>query len=276
MDLVREQTALGPRVPGTPPHDALRDLLARRLEGRADQVVLQPFPVSYLGRTAECCNVIGIFRAGPAPPRPPLLLATHYDTRPTADREREKALRALPIPGANDGGSGTAVLQHMLGRIRGEGRDRDVVVAFLDAEDLGNIGGNPFSIGAGRLAAHWPPAVPVPSEVVALDMVGGADMVLDRDAHALHHEASLALTRRLFRVAAGTGAAPFTARKPQQVKYIISDHWPFLMKGIASCILIDIDYPQWHTHADLPEAMTEESLRAIEEALSLFLSQTPD
>jgi hypothetical protein len=275
MELVKEQTALGPRVPGTAPHDSLRDLLARRLEEHADRVVLQPFRASCQGRSVECCNVIGVFRAGPEPARPPLLLGTHYDTRPIADRDPDTARRREPIPGANDGGSGTAVLQHMLGRIRSAERDRDVVVAFLDAEDLGNIGGNPFALGAGRLADGPPPSVPAPSEVVALDMVGGAGMVLDRDAHALLHGPSLALTRSLFRVGAGTGAAPFTRTKPQQVKYIVSDHWPFLRNGIASCILIDIDYPQWHTHADLPEAMAEESLEAIEEALSLFLSRTP-
>jgi Zn-dependent M28 family amino/carboxypeptidase len=262
-------------VPGTAPHDSLRDLLARRLEEHADRVVLQPFRASCQGRSVECCNVIGVFRAGPEPARPPLLLGTHYDTRPIADRDPDTARRREPIPGANDGGSGTAVLQHMLGRIRSAERDRDVVVAFLDAEDLGNIGGNPFALGAGRLADGPPPSVPAPSEVVALDMVGGAGMVLDRDAHALLHGPSLALTRSLFRVGAGTGAAPFTRTKPQQVKYIVSDHWPFLRNGIASCILIDIDYPQWHTHADLPEAMAEESLEAIEEALSLFLSRTP-
>ncbi len=47
---------------------------------------------------------------------------------------------------------------------------------------------------------------------------------------------------------------------------------PWLRQGIASCILIDIDYPQWHTQADLPSAMSEESLGIIEEALWLSLS----
>jgi len=41
---------------------------------------------------------------------------------------------------------------------------------------------------------------------------------------------------------------------------------------VASCILMDIDYPQWHTQADTPDAMSAESLGIIEEALRLFLT----
>ena len=36
------------------------------------------------------------------------LLATHFDTRPWADEEQDPAAHALPVPGANDGTSGTA------------------------------------------------------------------------------------------------------------------------------------------------------------------------
>ena len=59
------------------------------------------------------------------------------------------------------------------------------------------------------------------------------------------------------------------------MKYIVSDHYPFVRSGVASCILIDIDYPQWHTQDDLPGALSPESLGITEEALKLFLSPPP-
>jgi hypothetical protein len=159
----------------------------------------------------------------------------------------------------------------MLPRLAGGSRARDVAVAFLDAEDLGNIDGKEFALGAAWLAAH-PVQGFAPSEAVILDMVGGRDMVLDIDAHIFGHEPSRTLTAGIFRAGTARGWAPFAGDKPNRLKGIISDHTPFARAGMASCLLIDIDYPEWHTQADLPDAMSEASLGIIEEALWLSLS----
>jgi hypothetical protein len=108
---------------------------------------------------------------------------------------------------------------------------------------------------------------------VVLDMIGGKDMVLDIDAHILDHPSSRQLTSEVFRLGMAEGWKPFVRDKKDRLKYIISDHTPFARRGTPACILIDIDYPQWHTQSDLPEAMSAESLGVIEEALWLFLSR---
>ena len=38
------------------------------------------------------------------------LIGAHYDTRRLADNDPDPALRTEPVPGANDGASGVAVL----------------------------------------------------------------------------------------------------------------------------------------------------------------------
>jgi len=272
LRLVEEQVALGPRVPGTGPHDQLARLLERRLREHTSEVAVQEFTVAFRESRLQCANLVGIFRArahssvaGPA-----ILIGTHYDTRIRADRDADPARRECPIPGANDGGSGTAVLLHLLPWLSGTELARDVAIAFFDAEDLGNIDGKDFSLGAEWCAAH-PAAGFTPAEMVALDMVGGRGMVLDIDAYSLEHQPSLKLTRELFRLGLEQGWEPFTRDKPDRVKYIVSDHYPFVRRGTASCILIDIDYPQWHTQDDLPVALSAESLGITEEALKLFL-----
>jgi glutaminyl-peptide cyclotransferase len=272
LRLVAEQVGLGPRVPGTAAHDELARMLEERLRACAADVLVQEFEVGFRGERLHCSNVIGRFRATTgAQAEAPLLLGTHYDTRPQADREPDPALRGMPIPGANDGGSGTAVLLYMLPWLRQAPLTRDVEVAFFDAEDLGNIDGKEFSLGAAYCAANPPWGTP-PQEVLVLDMVGGSDMVFDVDAHILEHLPSRRLTNRLFGIGYAQGWLPFVRDKPRRLKYIISDHYPFTVRGIASCILIDIDYPQWHTQADRPEAMSAASLGVTEAALSLFLS----
>jgi glutaminyl-peptide cyclotransferase len=272
LKLVEEQVKLGPRVPGTAAHDALAGSLETQLRTHGADVVVQEFPVDFRGAVLGCRNVVGIFRADGPVRAPPLLLGTHYDTRIRADREADASRRESPIPGANDGGSGTAVFLHMLPRLAGQALSRDVAVAFLDAEDLGNIDGKEFALGAEWLAAHPVPGF-VPSEVVVLDMVGGKDMVLDIDAHILNHQPSRQLTSEVFRLGMAEGWKPFLWDKKDRLKYVISDHTPFARQGTPACILIDIDYPQWHTQSDLPNAMSAESLGIIEEALWLFLSR---
>jgi len=274
IGLVERQVALGPRVPGSAAHDRLADELAARLAGAGAEVLEQPFEARFHGRTVPCRNVVGLYRCGD-PAAPLVLLGTHYDTRPIADREPDPKLRGVPIPGANDGGSGTAVFLHLLDWLRGTigGLCRDVAIAFVDAEDLGDIDGNPFSLGAELLADAPPPVVGRPDEVVVLDMVGGRDAVLDIDGHVFQDPPSFELTAGLFRLGVSLDLAPFVREKPERVKYVISDQWPFLRRRVPSCLLIDLDYPEWHTQADLPAAMSGASMAAIEAALKPWLSR---
>jgi Zn-dependent M28 family amino/carboxypeptidase len=279
LDLVRRQVDLGPRYPGSEAHLRLSRELGKHLQKHAAEVHRQPFTAQLPGGQVECANLTGIFRpvrssgAGLARPAgPPLLLGTHFDTRLTADCERDPKLRAQPIPGANDGGSGTAILLSLLPELArlsaAQELDREVRVVFFDAEDVGGIGNLPFSLGAWRYARE--PPFPPPGEVLVLDMVGGKGLELDLDGHCLDHPASLELTRRVFAAGRLKDAAAFRGAK---VKRVICDHYPFLWSGIASCLLIDLDYPEWHTQADLPAAMSERSLATIAAAVLRFLQE---
>jgi glutaminyl-peptide cyclotransferase len=268
MRLVEWQVGFGPRYPGAPGHGALLEALQVRLGELGLRFLRQEFTVTLEGRQRECANLVVRLGAGQGRP---LLLGTHWDSRLIADREPDARRRGRPIPGANDGGSGTAVELVLLRALRELRLRREVQVAFFDAEDVGNIEGNEFSMGARYLAAH--PVGERPVEVVALDMVGGRDMVLDRDAHASGHRPTWELTRELFAIGGELGLRPFTASKPAQWKYIVSDHHPFLAKGIPAAILIDIDYPPWHTHGDLPGAMAADSLAAVLQVVATWVER---
>ncbi len=282
LDIVRRQVSLGSRYPGSRAHASLINILIDELRSHADRVWRQDFSVTLRGRKADCANLIGLFKArrlkaeGRRPQVPVdsgpgvLLLGTHFDTRLTADRQSGPEKREVPIPGANDGGSGTAVLIYLLRFLRASSLSRDVMVVFFDAEDVGDIDGYPFSLGA-RLFVRDPMPF-LPEEVLVLDMVGGKNMILDRDAHALTHPPSLRFTETIFKLGRDLDFAPFKKGKANRLKYIVCDHHPFLAMGVPSCILIDLDYPEWHTHQDLPEAMSEASLFMTAEVLKQYLS----
>jgi hypothetical protein len=115
--------------------------------------------------------------------------------------------------------------------------------------------------------------VALPEAAVILDMVGGRDLRLDTDAHVLHHPPSLALTRRLFAAGRRLDARAFGSGSPSgdKVRYIVSDQYPFMLAGTPACLLIDLDYPEWHTQEDRPEAMSGRSLATIAGALWRYL-----
>jgi hypothetical protein len=276
IELVKWQIGFGARVPGSVAHRQFTTALKQRLAIKVQELHEQSFTITLSGEPVLCTNLFGVLRSPRrplGPTRPPLLLGTHFDTRPIADNEEAPALRQRPILGANDGGSGTAILIHLLDLIERTILERDIILAFFDAEDVGGIDGNLFSMGSRYMVVH--PPIELPREVIILDMVGGRDMIMNIDAHIYHHNASRALTEKIRGLAAEIGLRPFLRQKRAKTRYIICDHIPFLMKGIPSCLLIDLDYPEWHTQRDLPEAMSGESLAAIEELILTYLNLNP-
>ncbi len=277
FELVQWQLDFGARCPGTPAHALFIEALYKRLERLAPQTFRQGFTVPLMGRATACCNLVALIgsnstgKRGPRGlARPgPLLLGTHFDTRPIADRDHDPSKRRTPILGANDGGSGTALLLHLLERIRSDYFSRDILFAFFDAEDVGDLDGNQFAMGSRFFAAH--PLPLLPEEVIILDMVGGQDMIMNIDAHIYYHKPSLQLTGQILNLAKRLNLAPFLKGKRNKTRYIVCDHIPFLLSGIPSCVMIDIDYPEWHTHRDLLQAMSPESLVAVEDLMLLYL-----
>src|SRR2546426_9251909 len=98
----------GPRVPNTPGHDKTGDWILARLRATADTVAVQPFRhVTRQGATLQLRNLFARFRPELAER---VLFLAHWDTRPRADQSPNLGQQRLPVPGANDGASGVAVL----------------------------------------------------------------------------------------------------------------------------------------------------------------------
>lgn len=271
LNLVKWQTGFGCRYPGSPEHTNFITGLFNKLNSYSNKVIKQNFKITLNGQETACTNLITLIISENKKKEKPVLLGTHFDTRLIADNEKDPELRDKPILGSNDGGSGTAVLLHLLDIIKNVKFNRDIVIVLFDAEDVGNISGNPFSVGARFFAENPVPCLP--SEALILDMVGGKNLVPDIDAHILGHKASFEFTQKIFGIAAENKIDPFLKNKENKYKYIICDHTPFMLKDIPACILIDIDYPEWHTQRDTPKAMSGESLVAAENLVLKYLEE---
>jgi Zn-dependent M28 family amino/carboxypeptidase len=263
---IRDQIVLGPRFAGSPGHARAQELLSEWLGG-ADERRDHELVETFFGRQVTCRNLWGRF-AGEREGR--ILLGTHYDTRPWSDRDPVASRRRDPVPGANDGGSGTAVLAELAPELAAR-RDRPTVdIVLFDAEDWHEIDGKEVSLGARRFVADLDEA-DRPDRVVILDMVGGRDLMLDVDVNSQTHDPSYAWTLDCFQLGQQMGLPAFTLAKEHPYKWVECDHSPFVAAGIASALLIDLDYPPWHTADDLPEHCASDSLAQVGSWLEMLL-----
>ena len=94
-------------------------------------------------------------------------------------------------------------------------------------------------------------------------MVGGKDAVFFKEGHSLDYATDL--TDRIWAKAGQLGLSAFIDAPGL---YINDDHWILNQAGIPSVDIIDNDdqgiaYPQWHTHADTPDACSAETLEQV-------------
>jgi glutaminyl-peptide cyclotransferase len=263
---LERQVALGPRVPGTAGNRALRDLIlaTAREHGLTATTVCLDVTDPLGGDEIEICNVVVDVPGTGASDAGRLWLGAHFDTRPIADRDPDPERRGRPVPGANDGASGTAVLLHLMELLAAAPPPTDVTLLFFDGEDSGPAG-DPlgFCLGSRHLARSWdafgsPLAGTPPRGLILLDMVGQRGTRIPMEGYSARYAPEW--TARVFERAGRLGLTAFVA-EPGRAVY--DDHVPFLEAGIPAVNLIDFDYPEWHTTHDLPDACSPESLAAV-------------
>jgi len=251
--------SMGPRLDGFPGHDRFRAHARKELEALGWTVTEQPFTYTVPGepKIYELANVSALLGPRDADT---ILLGTHFDTRPWCDEERDAALRRRPVLGANDGGSGVAVLLEIARVLAADPPKHGVEILFFDGEDLGRPGHpEEYSQGAQHLAREWSTihdGAPYPAAVVVIDMVGDAELEFLPEAASV--KAAPELTRRIWRAADRLGHGDtFPNGRPRG---IWDDHRPFLLLGIPSALVIDLDYESWHTVRDTIDKCSPESL----------------
>ena len=130
---IQAQVDFGPRVPNTDAHVRCGDYLIKSLRNFGAEVEVQSFEsTAYDGTRYQLRNIIGSYNTD-ATKR--ILLAAHWDTRRFADKDDQRTQE--PIDGANDGGSGVAVLLEIGRVINSAGPDVGVDIIFFDGEDNG-------------------------------------------------------------------------------------------------------------------------------------------
>ncbi len=261
------QVAFGPRVPGTEGHARQLEWMVAQLAELADTVFLDEFQhVTGQGDTLRLTNVIARF--GLESDRR-LLLLTHWDTRPKADQGRSAEDREQPVPGANDGASGTAVLLELARMFAEQAPPGGVDLLFNDGEDYGPTTADMF-LGAAHYAEERGAEDP-PDFAILLDMVGDADPRFPVEAYSL--EAAPQLVQRVWGIAADLGYRRYFPL--DETVRVVDDHLKLNDAGIPTIDIIDFDYGPgnglWHTPDDAPENTSAQGLLVVGAVVAEFV-----
>ena len=256
---IEYQLNLGPRVPGSEAHKLAGEWLVSELDSMGWTVNLQREKV--LGH--EIVNIIANRPVNKDLPW--IILGAHYDSRMYADCENLFEERDNPVPGANDGASGVSVLLEFA-RVLPQNLNSNIWLVFFDAEDQGNLPTWEWIMGSSYFAESLDSQ---PDAVVIVDMVGDSDLNI-----FIEKNSDQQLVRDIWGVAADHGYGGQFLSDPKH--RILDDHLPFLEAGIPAVLIIDFDYPYWHTLEDTIDKVSPESLKVVGDVLLLWLNSLND
>ncbi len=246
------QVSFGPRITDTQGSRDAGDYIAEQLRQTQWSVEFQNFTY----RDAHARNVIGRANLGKGPI---IILGAHYDTRRWADQDPTHPRD--PVPGANDGASGVAVLLELANTLDLHRIHHEIWLVFFDAEDNGGSEGWEWIAGSTYIANNLPVR---PQAMILLDMIGDIDQKIYFDGNS-----DRALSEKIWSIAANLGYSRYFL--PQVRWFVLDDHVPFAQQGVPAIDIIDLDYEFWHTTADTADKVSPDSLERVGRTIQAFL-----
>ncbi|MFW9917402.1 MAG: M28 family peptidase [Candidatus Thorarchaeota archaeon] len=261
-----EQVELGPRIPGSNVSSEAQSLIMQALEPDWT-VTFQNFTpqTSWNVFNIEIVNIVAERRADPSLDW--IILGAHYDTRRLADRDPDPVNRTMPVPGANDGASGVAILLELARNIISHNL-MGIRLVFFDAEDQGRLDGWPWIVGSSYYVSQLSNPATIRAAII-IDMVGDSDLNIYKEKNSF--QANSDLVNSIWDIAGNLG---YEEAFLDSEKYsILDDHTPFLEKNIPAVDIIDFEYPSWHTVADTIDKTSAHSLGVVGQTLESWLLQ---
>ena len=254
---IEKQMSFGPRIPNKPGHDPAADWLLGELRTRADTVIVQE--INHRLSNGQVLHLRNFFARFKPQATERVLFLAHWDTRPMADKSQNLGQQRMPVPGANDGASGVAVLLGVADALKAHPAANGVDLLFVDGEDYGDFADtNDVLIGSRYFAAHQPPGYQ-PLYAVLFDMVGDKDLQIFQEGQSVAFAPEV--VQRVWRVAAQRGhERQFVPRVGQT---LIDDHVSLQKAGIHAIDVVDFDYPYWHTTEDTIDKVSAASLQIV-------------
>ena len=268
-DYLKQLCDLGPRRSGSDAMTAQQKFLAGHFEKLGAKVEFQRFTAPYppdgpdeqmVGHKVPMANMIVRFNPEN---RERIMFCGHYDTLPFP--LHDPINRRGRFVGANDNGSGIAILMELGNELARHPPKVGVDFVFFDGEEFIFKDDGKYFCGSEYFADDYAKHAPAfrYRYAVLLDMVGGAELRLPQEPNSVTWDDSRPLVKDLWATAARLGVQEFVPRPSPYA--VLDDHLALHdVARIPACDLIGMDtYKYWHTQGDTPEHCSALSLAKV-------------
>lgn len=267
FEYLRQVCQLGPRPSGSAGMQRQQQLLTQHFTKLGARVSRQEFAIRHPenGSTVPIVNLVIEWH----PDRQErILLCAHYDTRPFPDSDRKRPRGTFV--GANDGGSGVALLMELGKHMPGLDGTVGVDFVLFDGEEFvfdDKRDREYYFVGSTHFARDYSGSPPRHRYRwgVLLDMVADAHLDLYQEKNSLWH--ARPLVTQIWDTASRIGVTEFIRQGRHELR---DDHIPLNeIAKIPTCDIIDFDYPRprapsyWHTEADTLDKCSAVSLAKV-------------
>lgn len=279
-EMLQKVCAIGPRISGTAGMTKQQELLKQHFTELGGAVSLNGFQVRD-PRNGQAVKMANLFVEWHPERKQRILLCAHYDTRPFPDRDPVAANRTKPFIGANDGGSGVALLAEMGRHMKDLKGPIGIDFVLFDGEEYVFKDDDRYFLGSTFFAEQYrdhPPEHQYKYGIL-VDMIGDADLQIFQERHSMKSwRETRNLVLSIWKTAENLGVREFVPRPRHEV---LDDHIPLnRIAKIPTCDIIDFDYPNpraskayWHTTKDTADKCSPLSLAKVGWVLLEWLKQ---
>ena len=285
-EYVAKQVSFGPRIPGTSAQIKCADWLSAKFKSYSANVIVQDLKVDLWNhQSVPCKNIIASFNPDQ---KKRILLCAHWDTRPWSDQDALNPKKSFD--GADDGGSGVAVLLEIARLMSKQAPSVGVDLLLVDVEDYGPPYWDPMSkseeingycLGTQEWASH--PHVPDYRAYfgILLDMVGAKNATFPQEGASLQYAPSI--VDKVWSTANSLGYSNYFIYEKSPA--IIDDHvFVNRINATPTIDIINMDHntkskfaKHWHTQQDNMNIIDKNTLKAVGQTLlQVVYSETPE
>ena len=261
---IEDQLKLGNRIPETKPHKLCKNMIQRHFMGLGYTVKTERAIKQGGIGLLTVNNVMASYEV--ENPKKRILLATHYDTRYASNDSIPE-----PVPGANDGASGTSVLMEIANIIKKDSVDFDIDFVFFDGQDQGSDAfPKTWNLGAQKWAKSNKKTY---DYGIVIDMVGAKDAQFVKEKFSSYFCEDL--QNKIWSIGDRLDYDDYFP-EDNTVEQLVNDHYfinNYSKSKVPTLLITDYRakessyFPQWHTKDDVLEHIHKPTLKVVGQTL---------
>jgi hypothetical protein len=276
LKYLKQLCDIGPRISGSAGMKKQQELIEKHFKDQGATVTRQEFKARQRSRKAETEMVNLIVSWNADKPRR-VVICTHYDTRPIADQEANRANWNKPFVSANDGTSGVAFLMELGHHMKELKSEFGVDFVLFDGEEYvfetsAVGGGDKYFFGSEHFAEEYAKSKDKRKyrydAGLLLDLFAGTNAQLRVELYSL--ESAPKLVEQVWGVAKALGAKSFLFERGYEVQ---DDHLALNRAGIPTIDLIDFDYKHWHRLSDTLDKVSGNQMNEVSGVITVWLQK---